>query len=107
MHNHSATRLALALLLFAPLLINGAERPRDPTTPYAFRPAALAKTVRFDVTAIFVSETRRVAVINGKRVTEGDEIDGAIVIKILKDSLQLKLHGKQVTTHLLLARLQE
>ncbi|MAF84327.1 MAG: hypothetical protein QGG54_10500 [Gammaproteobacteria bacterium] len=57
--------------------------------------------------AIFISETRRIAVLNGQRVTEGDEVDGAVVVKILKDSLQLRIRGREVSTHLLLAELQE
>ncbi len=97
------------VLLFGPLLTDGAEALRDPTRPYAVAPVvttptgvrAIAKATGFSVTAILVSEKRRVAIVNGKRVSEGDKVDGATVVKILADRLRLNLHGKEITTRLL------
>lgn len=97
-----------AVLLAGPLLTDGAEVLRDPTRPYAAAPVAeptgarvIAKVTRFSVSAILVSEKRRVAIVNGKRVSEGDKVDGATVVKILADRLQLDLQGKEITTRLL------
>ncbi len=99
-----------AVLLAGPLLTDGAEVLRDPTRPYAAAPVAeptgaraiaKAKATGFNVTTILVSEKRRVAIVNGKRVSEGDKVDGATVVKILADRLQLDLHGKEITTRLL------
>ncbi len=96
-----------AVLLLGPLLTDGAEVLRDPTRPYAVAPVvtptgarAIAKVTRFSVTAILVSQKRRVAIVNGKRVSEGDKVDGATVVKILADRLRLDLDGKEFTTHL-------
>ncbi len=98
-----------AVLLFGPLLTDGAEVLRDPTRPYAVAPVvttptgvrAIAKATGFSVTAILVSQKRRVAIVNGKRVSEGDKVDGATVVKILADRLRLDLDGKEITTRLL------
>ena len=96
-----------AVLLVGPLLTDGAEVLRDPTRPYATAPVvrpttavAVAKATGFNVTAILVSQKRRVAIVNGKRVSEGDKVDGATVVKILADRLRLDLHGKEITTRL-------
>ena len=98
-----------AVLLFGPLLTDGAEVLRDPTRPYSAKPVAepttvkgiaTAKATRFSVSAILVSQKRRVAIVNGKRVSEGDQVDGATVVKILADRLRLDLDGKEFTTRL-------
>ena len=90
------------ILLFGPLLTDGAELLRDPTRPYSVMPVVIpAIAASFTVTAIFMSDKRRVAIVNGKRVSEGDQVDGATVVKILADNLRLNLHGKELTTRLL------
>jgi MSHA biogenesis protein MshK len=100
-HNAYSKLTLSALLLIAPLLTNGAESLRDPTRPYSARPLVSANAVAFTVSAVFVSSERRVAIVNGRRVTEGDRVDGAIVVKILLDSVRLDINGKQLTTKLL------
>ena len=92
------------VLLVGPLLVNAQETLRDPTRPYSARSVAstggsVASTFR--VTAIFTSEMRRIAVVNGKRVGEGDQVDGATVVEILADRLRLNLNGKAITTRVL------
>ena len=91
-----------SVLLFGPLLTDGAELLRDPTRPYSARAVVVmpAKAAAFSVTAILVSQKRRVAIVNGQRVSEGDRVDGATVVKILADSLRLNLDGKELTTRL-------
>ena len=101
MHSRCLTLTVLAALLFGPLLTNGAELLRDPTRPYSARPYVPAHVTTFNVTAILVSQKRRVAIVNGRRVIEGDNVDGAIVIEILRDRLRLDFHGKEITTRLL------
>ena len=92
-----------SVLLFGPLLTDGAELLRDPTRPYSARAVVVmpAKAAAFSVTAILVSQKRRVAIVNGQRVSEGDQVDGATVVEILADGLRLNLHGKEFTTRLL------
>ncbi len=111
MRNRCSILTVSAVLLAGPLLTDGAEVLRDPTRPYSVAPVvttptgaraiAKAKATGFNVTTILVSEKRRVAIVNGKRVSEGDQVDGATVVKILADRLQLDLHGKEITTRLL------
>ncbi len=90
------------ILLFGPLLTDGAELLRDPTRPYSVMPVVIpAIAASFTVTAIFMSDKRRVAIVNGKRVSEGDLVDGATVVEILADALRLNFEGKAITTRVL------
>ena len=104
-----STLAVSAVLLFGPLLANGQESLRDPTRPYNARPVGPTTTTTssdsgatsFRVTAIFTSDMRRVAVVNGRRVVEGDQVDGATVMEILADSLRLKSSGTVITRRVL------
>jgi len=96
----------LIALLFGPLLTDGQELLRDPTRPYAAKIVATVATggspvSTFRVTAIFTSDLRRVAVVNGQRVIEGDRVDGATVVEIMADALRLKFQGKAITSRVL------
>jgi len=86
-----------------------AEPDRDPTRPYSAQAIASpgSRTTAFNVSAIFVSKARRVAIVNGQRVTEGDSINGAVVVEINKEALRLNLNGKELTTRLLPAGLRK
>ncbi len=102
MHSRHSMLTVSIILLFGPLLTDGAELLRDPTRPYSVMPVVTpAIAASFSVTAIFMSESRRVAIVNGKRVSKGDQVDGATVVEILPDNLRLNLHGKELTTRLL------
>ncbi|MDX1404903.1 MAG: general secretion pathway protein GspB [Woeseiaceae bacterium] len=103
-------KLLLALLLLTAATATGAQETlRDPTRPYNARPVAIASggggggsaVSTYSVTAIFTSDSRRVAVVNGQRVVEGDTVDGATVIEILANSLSLDVHGKVVKRRVL------
>lgn len=74
-----------------------ADALRDPTRPYSARSVVKAQDLSFEVSAIFASKQRRVAVVNGRTVTEGEQIDGAIVVAILNDSLRLKLGDREIS----------
>ncbi len=101
-HSRCSNLTVGAVLLFGPLLTDGAELLRDPTRPYSAGPVVVAAraVTTFRVTAILMSEKRRVAIVNGQRVSEGDRVDGATVVEILADSLRLNLHGKELTARL-------
>ncbi len=101
-----------AVLLIAPMLANAQETLRDPTRPWSARSVASTGgsggggggskvASSFKVTAIFTSEIRRVAVVNGQRVSEGDQVDGATVVEILADRLRLNQGGKAITRRVL------
>ena len=101
------TVTAALLLGIAPTA--NAEPDRDPTRPYSAQAVVSpgSRTTAFNVSAILVSKVRRVAIVNGQRVTEGDSINGAIVIEINKDALRLNLNGKELTMRLLPAGLRK
>ena len=105
MRSRYSILIVSGVLLFGPLLTDGAELLRDPTRPYSGKPvvvpAKAARAAMFSVTAILVSEKRRVAIVNGQQVSEGDQVDGATVVEILAHSLRLNLRGKEFTTLLL------
>jgi len=107
--NHYSILIVLVALLFGPLLASGQELLRDPTRPHSAKSVATTTTATgtatgvtgFSVTAIFTSEKRRIAVVNGQRVGEGDLVDGATVVEILADALRLNFQGKAITTRVL------
>lgn len=102
---------ALALLHLGASSANAQDVLRDPTRPFDAKPVSTApaggtgggksSVSSFNVTAIFTSDSRRVAVVNGQRVIEGDKVDGATVIEIQKDSLSLNVHGKVINSRVL------
>lgn len=107
MRSRYSILIVSGVLLFGPLLTDGAELLRDPTRPWPYSgipgiPVVMqAKAAKFNVTAILVSEKRRVAIVNGQQVSEGDQVDGATVVEILADSCRLDLLGKAITTRVL------
>ncbi len=101
----SRTRLgiahATALLLFALTSVVSAEELRDPTRPHTYKAGRTVEGVpSFSVNAIFVSDDRRLAIINGQRVRVGDSVSGATVVSIQKEQVTLSVSGKQFTARL-------
>lgn len=103
-----STLVVAAVLLMAPILAATQEETlRDPTRPYSARAVVSTTggggkvTSTFRVTAIFTSDMRRIAVVNGRRVAEGDQVDGATVVEILTDRLRLNHGGKSITRRVL------
>lgn len=97
-----------ALLSIVSQTANAEDVLRDPTRPWSARPVAGTSApsqpggvASYRVTAIFTSDQRRVAVVNGQRVIEGDRVDGATVVEIMADSLRLERNGKVITTRVL------
>jgi hypothetical protein len=78
----------------------------DPTQP--FRAAAGGEAAepasgpqpRFKVTAVLVSPTRRVAIVNGHALQEGQWIGGAEVVKIDARSVQLREGNREFVLQL-------
>ncbi|MFT5693250.1 MAG: MSHA biogenesis protein MshK [Oceanicoccus sp.] len=67
---------------------------QDPTQPSNFR-AADSTTSVLTLESILISGDRRVAVINGKAITEGESAGGVKVVSIDKDSVRV-LHSGNV-----------
>ena len=95
-----AQQFAVVLLTLASGLCLADEVLRDPTRPYTAVEQRAAASPRFVVNAIIVSDDRRVAIVNGRRVGVGSSLSGARVISIEKDQLILEIDGKRVTARL-------
>ena len=91
----------LVLLAALPLCAHASVELPDPTRPSFASDTVVRTGVEFKVTAIFVSDQRRHAVINGQVVTIGDQVDGAKVIEIREDGLDLFYRGEAITRRLL------
>lgn len=94
MHN-GIFRLAVAFLICVPCAVSADTDFRDPTRPYRASVPVTQAPQRFVVNAIIVSDDRRVAIVNGKRVGEGQTIAGATVVEIKKDAIKLDVDGRE------------
>jgi hypothetical protein len=83
----------LSLLLASAVL---ADELRDPTRPYSVEAVQPGNTPTFVVNAIFVSQERKIAIVNGIRVGVGDTVSGATVTDIQKSQLVLAYRGREV-----------
>jgi len=75
----------------------------DPTAPSYWNASKRSKKVshtHFSLNYIRLSTGHKSAMINGKKLTEGDQISGARVIKIKQDSVTLKVNGHFKTLRL-------
>lgn len=87
----------LALVLALPV---GAETLYDPMRPHSARAPVSVRTpppsvsAGFELTAILFSPDRRVAVINGKPVSEGERVGAARVTRIAPGQVELETGGK-------------
>jgi len=77
-----------------------AEVLRDPTRPYTAPELFQQAQPVFKVNAIIVSSKRQIAIINGKRVGVGEQINGATVISIEKRELVLDVGGRKIVLQL-------
>lgn len=107
MCNGHLVLLAAAALLAAPALAG--EELRDPMRPPHTRPATSSPVAAqgFRVSAIFVSDARRIAVLNGKTVTIGDRVDGATITSIGESKVTLAYQGRAISAELKTARIRE
>jgi len=94
-------RIALATLLMCVTTAGLADELfRDPTRPYTARPTYASVPSQFKVNAIIVSDDRRLAIVNGRRVSVGDAVGGATVTAITKHELTLDVGGETRTLRL-------
>ena len=77
----------------------------DPTRPPGYRlvlpGGKKATTIRFSLSSVRISSTRRSAVVNDRSVEAGDLINGAKVVAIYPSSVKLKKQGKTFTVRLI------
>lgn len=88
----------VALLVLAAAFPARAEDSlRDPTRPYSAPRAISVSRPQFKVNAIIMSDTRQVAIVNGKRVGVGALVSGARVVSISKREIVLDFDGEPMT----------
>jgi hypothetical protein len=80
----------------------GLTDPTRPTDPAAyFGTGNSADSGGWNLQSILFASDRRIAVINGTRVKEGDRIDSARVVRIRDSQVLLDTGGRRLTLHLL------
>ena len=72
-----------------------AELP-DPTRPYVYQSPRVAAAPRLQLNAIIVSDERKLAIIDGKRLRVGDDIGGATLVSISKNEVELERGGQKL-----------
>lgn len=100
-----SARLLVAGLLLGAALARADEPPRlgDPMQPY--RNVAGAGGVegtgpRFTLTAVLISPSRRVAIVNGKPYERGETVGGAEIVRIEADAVHLRERGAELVVPL-------
>jgi MSHA biogenesis protein MshK len=93
-----------ALLLAGPVLTGSAQALKDPTQPTDpgnyFGSSENDSAGSWSLQSILSSPQRRIAVINGTRVKEGDRIGTARVVRIRESHVLLNTKGRSLTLHL-------
>ena len=100
---------ALVLIALAADALAQAEAPRvqDPTRPYLPQPAAGGGSVAAEaaddgivLTAILISRSRRLAVINGRVHREGERVNGDLITRIEQGAVRIARGGENVLVRL-------
>ncbi len=92
--------ILIGLALCCASAVMAQELPGDPTRPALYKPTV--KTVKvakrhYELSYLMIGESRKVAVVNGKRVTVGSWVDGARVVAITAQGVRLQV-GNQSRT---------
>jgi MSHA biogenesis protein MshK len=96
----SSRNLVFAVLMALSMVASADTPLPDPTRPDVAAGTAPLPGAAYTVTAIFFSDERRNAVVNGKLVAQGDQVDGARVMQIRPDALDLMYRGETITRRL-------
>ena len=92
-------RTTFAIFLMLPLVAHG-ENLTDPMRPSDAEPArseAPAAAARYELSAILYSPDRRVAIVNGRSVREGQRVGRARVARIRRGRVELDLGDRRLT----------
>lgn len=94
------SRLAAVALLLAVLPVAAQQGLGDPTRPTSMDEPEPARTVqsgpRWRLQSTLVADTRRLAIINGRTVAQGDRIDGALVREVRQEGVTLEVGDRRV-----------
>ena len=74
-------------------------RPTSLSEPEAER-AAAPQGPRWRLQSTLVADNRRLAVINGRTVTQGGQVDGARLVEVRPDGVTLEEDGRQIVLRL-------
>lgn len=100
-----------SLLLMGCALSAGSHALNDPTQPTDpaayFGTATSRENSSWSLQSILSSPQRRIAVINGTRVREGDRIGTAQVIRIHNSGVVLDTSGRRLILHLFPGAIEE
>jgi len=93
------------LMMFSVVPMTLQAQLDDPTRPPGYRlvlPGGkkAATTIRFSLSSVRISSTRRSAIVNDRSVEAGDLINGAKVVAIYPSFVKLKKQGKTFTVRL-------
>lgn len=108
--NSISTRLltlSFMFIAFTFMPISAHAQLDDPTRPPGYRlvlpggKKAGATGINFSLSSVFISPTKRAAVINNRTVEAGEYVDGAKVISIDSSAVKLERQGKIITVRLL------
>jgi MSHA biogenesis protein MshK len=94
------SRLAAVALLLAVLPVAAQQGLGDPTRPTSMAEPEAARPVeagpRWRLQSTLVADTRRLAVINGRTVAQGEHIEGALVREVRQEGVTLEVGGQRV-----------
>lgn len=96
--------VALGLLVLILAQFSYAEVAfRDPTQPVDYVPVGKQQdgVTGLKLDSVLISDQRKFAVINGKTVKEKQWVDGAQVVRILPDAVDVVVQGKPMQLHLI------
>jgi MSHA biogenesis protein MshK len=101
---------SLATLLLGSVMPLVAAALEDPTRPPDFvgvaNGAKQSQVPTWQVSSILISKDRRMAVVNGKTVRQGDQVDSARVIRISPIAVTLRSSVETFTVKLLPAQVK-
>jgi hypothetical protein len=98
------SRVLALLLLLAPVAAAAEGRLGDPTRPTSLsepdESAPAAQGPRWRLQSTLIADDRRVAVINGRTVSQGERIEGATLLEVRSDGVTLQQDGQRLVLHL-------
>ena len=95
---HRSAQSIACLSLVAAVCVTraiAADIPSDPMRPDTLQGVAVSAPARYRVNSIIVSDERRIAIVNGRRVGVGDSIGGATVVSISKAEVIVDVDGSE------------
>jgi MSHA biogenesis protein MshK len=94
-------RLRIIALCIAPMMLANAAHAqafRDPMRPPGAAPAksTVARSTTLKLEGV-ISGAVRIAIVNGRLVRAGDEVDGARIVEVLADGVRYTRAGREQT----------